>query len=118
MADDDIVRLATPRRAVPEEDPEVSRLSAMVLALLAELTVTRERVDTLERLLEAGNVLCQGDVEAYEPDAQATEARDRLRRSQIDKVMRPFRLDVEKAVRNTQRKVAEADAVLSEEVHK
>ncbi len=118
MTTDDIVRVATPRRAIPGEDPEVSRLAAMVLALLGELTVTRERVDTLERLLEAGNVLSQAAVEAYEPDTRATEARDRLRRSQIAKVMRPFRLDVEKAVRNTQHKVAEADAVLSEEVRK
>jgi hypothetical protein len=42
MASDDSVRLATPRRPIPDEDPEVARLSAMVIALLGELTITRE----------------------------------------------------------------------------
>ena len=39
MATDDIVRVATPRRAIPNEDPEVGRLSAMVMALLGELAI-------------------------------------------------------------------------------
>jgi len=110
--------LATPRRPIPDEDPEVSRLSAMVLALLGELTITRERLDTVERLLEAANVLRQSDIEAFDPRGQAAAAREQLRKRQIGKVMRPFRLDVEAAVAKVQQKAAEADAVLEEEVTK
>ena len=118
MARDEVVRLATPRRPIPDEDPEVSRLSAMVLALLGELTITRERLDTVERLLEAANVLRQSDIEAFDPGGQAAAAREQLRKRQIGKVMRPFRLDVEAAVAKVQQKAAEADAVLEEEVTK
>ena len=118
MVTNEIVKLATPRRSIPEELPEVSRLSAMVLALLGELTVTRERVDTLERLLEAANVVRQSDIEAYTPAEAAAAQRDQLRRRQIAKVMRPFRLDAEKAVAKMQHKVADADQVLNEEVMK
>jgi hypothetical protein len=118
MASNDIVRLATPRRPIPDESPEVGRLSAMVLALLGELAITRERLDTVERLLEAANVMQQGDIEGFEPDEQAAVERERLRQRQIGKVMRPFRLDLEKAVAEVQQKVAEADAVLGEEMVK
>jgi hypothetical protein len=116
MGNDDITQLATPRRAIPNEDPEIARLSAMVLALLGELTVTRERLDTLERLLASARVLQQADIEAYQPDPAATAERDRLRQRQIAKVMRPLRIDAEKAVANMQRSLAEADAVLAEEL--
>lgn len=116
MANEDIVRLATPRRDIPGEDPEVSRLSAMVLALLGELTVTRERLDTVERLLESASVLRRSDIEAFEPQGQAAVEREQLRKHQIGKVMRPLRLDMEKAVAKVRQKVADADAVLEEEV--
>ncbi len=116
MASDDIVRLATPRRPIPDENPEVSRLSAMVLALLGELAITRERLDTVERLLESANVLRQSDIESFDPGGQAAVERERLRKRQIAKVMRPIRLDMEAAVAKVQQKSAAADAVLTEEV--
>lgn len=116
MTSNDIVRLATPRRPVPHEDPEVARLSAMVLALLGELAITRERLDTVERLLESANVLRQKDVEAFEPQGKAVAEREQLRKRQIGKVLRPYRLDMEKALARVQRKAADADAVLQEEV--
>lgn len=118
MATDGIVRVATPRRAIPNEDPEVGRLSAMVMALLGELAITRERLDTVERLLDAANVLKQSDVEAYEPTGQASAEREQLRKRQIGKVLRPLQVDIEKTVANVQQKVANADAVLEEEVRK
>lgn len=118
MAIDDIVRLATPRRPVPDEDPEVARLSAMVLALLGELAITRERLDTVERLLDAANVLRQSDIEAFEPQGSAVVEREQLRKRQIGKVMRPFRLDLEQAVAKVQQKVADAESVLEEEITK
>jgi hypothetical protein len=116
MGTDDIVRLATPRRPIPGEDPEVARLSAMVLALLGELTITRERLDTVERLLESANLLRQADVEAFEPQGRAIAEREQLRKRQIGKVMRPLRLDLEKTVSKMQQKTADADTVLAEEV--
>ncbi len=116
MATDEIVRVATPRRAIPNEDPEVSRLSAMVLALLGELTITRERLDTVERLLEQAGTLRRSDIEGFEPRGQAVAEREQLRKRQIGKVMRPLRIDLEKAVAKAEQKAAEADAVLEEEV--
>ncbi|MEZ5457746.1 MAG: hypothetical protein R3E65_00040 [Steroidobacteraceae bacterium] len=116
MPNDDIVRFATPRRPIPGEDPEVERLSAMVMALLGELTVTRERLDTVERLLDAASVLRRTDIEQFEPAGPVAAERESLRKRQIAKVLRPLRIDMEKAVAAVQQKTAEADAVLDEEI--
>jgi hypothetical protein len=91
------------RRPIPGEDPAIARLTAMVAALTSELTVVRERLDTVERLAEAAGVLTQAQVEGYEPDAAAASARDRLRKRQIEKVFKPLRDDAEAAARHSHR---------------
>lgn len=78
-----------PRRPVPM-DPALARLSEMLLALLSQMTVIRERLDTVERLLEKGGVFRQNDIDAYAPDSEAETARSAIRQRQIHKVMRPL----------------------------
>ena len=48
----------------------------MNVALLTELMVTRERLDTLERLIEARGLVPRSDIDAYQPD-DAAEAQRR-----------------------------------------
>lgn len=68
-------------------DPNVDRLTAMVLALAGEVSVLRERVDTLERLLERSGSLTRAEIEAYRPDAAAAEERERWRAAFLDRVL-------------------------------
>lgn len=67
-------------------DPAVDDLMNMVVALTAEVSVLRERVDTHERVSEAAGGFGADDVEHYEadPDSQATRAA--LRADLVDKV--------------------------------
>ena len=74
------------RLAVPGQDPAEDRLLAMIAALASELAVTRERLDTLERLSVGAAA-----VEAFVPDAAAIAERDTLRRRIIARVFRPLR---------------------------
>jgi hypothetical protein len=74
------------RLAVPGQDPEEDRLLAMIAGLASELAVTRERLDTLERLTSGTEA-----VEAFAPDAAAIGHRDTLRRRIIARVFRPLR---------------------------
>jgi hypothetical protein len=56
------------------KDPDVERLLNITLALAQELAVTRERLDTLERLLERGEPVSKEAVEAFTPTkAEAAE---------------------------------------------
>jgi hypothetical protein len=80
------------------------RLLAMIAALAAELSVTRERLDTLERLVEAGGVAPRSAIEAFVPDAEASAERDVLRKGLISRIFRPIR---DAAARGAQ---AEGDA--------
>ena len=77
------------------EDPAVDRLTSLAMALAAELSVVRERLDTVERLLEAGGSLSREAVERYAPDRQAGEERGLATRAYIARVMRGFQQEVE-----------------------
>jgi hypothetical protein len=79
------------RIAVPNQSPGEERLLAMVAALASELAVVRERLDTVERLAEAGGVFQPGAVEAFVPTAEQVTHRDGLRQRLIGKIFRPVR---------------------------
>jgi len=77
------------------EDPAVDRLTSLAMALAAELSATRERLDTVERLLEAGGSLSREAIENYTPDRQAGDERGLATRAYIARVMRGFQQEIE-----------------------
>ena len=52
-------------------------LLSMVMVMAEELAVMRERNDTLERLLEDHGVLSRREIEAYTPDGETGQARQK-----------------------------------------
>ena len=80
----------------------------MVTALTAELSVTRERLDTLERLVEAAGVVSQAQIEDFAPGEAAVEEREGLRQRIIRKVFRPLRETAERDVARAQQHDMEA----------
>jgi hypothetical protein len=79
-------RVAKGRRASFHDDPGVDQLFGIVTALASELWVARERIDTLERLLEASGVLAAGAVEGFRPDGADATARTAEREAFIRRV--------------------------------
>lgn len=69
-------------------DHDVDRLLAIVWAMAGELAVTRERLDTVERLLAARQVLDRAMIDAYRPDAVAAEERGRWQIEYIGRLLR------------------------------
>lgn len=100
MSDElDWIRLAG-RRAKgkrPEffEDPALDRIYSVVLALVAEVSVLRERQDTVERLLEANETISRSDIENYKPDRETGIERGIATRAYISRIMRAFQQEVE-----------------------
>ena len=76
------------------EDPAVERLTSMLLATVQELAVTRERLDTVERLLEKGGTLSKGDIEAFRPDKEEAYARGVAHRDLISRVTRAIEQEI------------------------
>ena len=77
------------------DEPALDRLYSVVFAMAAEVSALRERLDTIERLLDAKGALRREDIEAYEPDRQAGEERGLATRAYIARIMRGFQQEVE-----------------------
>ncbi|WP_417619534.1 hypothetical protein [Parasphingorhabdus sp.] len=70
------------------DDPQDERLLSILMAVVGEVSVLRERMDTVERLLEAKGTVTRKDIEGYTPDKQAAYERGLLIREYIYRVMR------------------------------
>lgn len=77
------------------DDPATDRLLSITMALAAELAVTRERLDTLERLLEARGGPTRAEIEAYRPDRDAGYERGVATREYVARILRGVQQDME-----------------------
>jgi hypothetical protein len=82
------------------DDPMSERVMNIAMAVATEVAVLRERIDTLERILEAKGVLTRSEIEAFVPDDQQAEERQlwharyaarilRIVQQELDAVARP-----------------------------
>ncbi len=99
MSPDDVIRLANaaPSGKRPHffADADVDRLLAIVWAMAGELAVTRERLDTVERLLAARECLARADIDAYRPDPDAARERGQWQLEYIGRLLRVLQQEVE-----------------------
>lgn len=68
-------------------DQTTDALAGMVLALLGEVMVLKDRLDANERLLAAARLHGPGDVDAFEPDAAGRAHRGAYRQAIYDRVL-------------------------------
>jgi hypothetical protein len=68
---------------------------SMLMALIGEVSVLRERLDTVERLLEEKGSINRADIERYTPDLEVGKERNRIIRDYIARVMRGVQQDME-----------------------
>lgn len=69
-------------------EPQVERVLAITMALAQELAVSRQRTDTLERLLRAKGVIVDGEIDGFEPDRQASAERQTWNQEFIARILR------------------------------
>jgi len=78
------------------DDPAVERVMNITMAVAMELAVSRERIDTLERLLEEKGVLTRAEIDAYVPkDKQAETERQQAHSEYISRVLRIIQQEME-----------------------
>ena len=95
MSEAKLPRVAKGKRPQYFADPATDKLFAIVMSLVAELSVTRERLDTLERLLSQGGTVTLEDIENYEPESDVAEAREARRTAYIERVFRVMQMELE-----------------------
>lgn len=70
------------------DDPAIDQVMTFLLELMAEVSSLRERVDTIERLLDEKGAISRADIEAYRPDAAGEAERSTWAQAFIRRVMR------------------------------
>jgi hypothetical protein len=70
------------------DDPAIDQVMTFLLELMAEVSSLRERVDTIERLLDEKGAISRADIEAYRPDAAGEAERSAWAQAFIRRVMR------------------------------
>ena len=76
-------------------DPMNEQHYSMTTALMAELAVARERIDTLERVLESNGLLKRSQVEGFVPDEQAATERQTAQVEYSARIFRGLQQQVE-----------------------
>ncbi len=95
-----LARTAKGRKPQYFADPATDKLLSMVLALTQELSVARDRIDTLERLLDRAGVLAAQTVDDYLPTAEEAAARSALRAGMLRRVFRAAEKEAQDLERN------------------
>ena len=81
-------RIAKGKKPQYFSDPAIDKLLWMTLTLMEELSVARDRIDTLERLLDDRGLLRQEDVDGFIPGPTARALRAARRAGFVDRMMR------------------------------
>ncbi|MGY8963773.1 MAG: hypothetical protein ACKVKT_09480 [Rhodospirillales bacterium] len=81
------------------DDPAVERVLSITMAVATELAVNRERLDTIERLLEAGEPVTKANIDSYRPDDDASKERQQWHADYIARILRIVHQELE-AVEN------------------
>ncbi len=90
-----IARIAKGKKPLYFSDPAIDKLLWMTMTLMEELSVTRDRLDTVERLLESRRVLRRRDIESYVPRGAAEHERSARRAAYVERMMRAVEAELE-----------------------
>lgn len=77
------------------DDPAIDRTLSILLAVAGEVSVLRERLDTVERLLDTKGTISRADIETYQPDRDAAYERGLAAKEYIARIMRGVQQDME-----------------------
>ena len=77
------------------DDPAIDRTLSIVMAVAGEVAVLRERLDTVERLLDAKGSITRADIESYVPDRKAGQERGMLQKEYVARILRGVQQDME-----------------------
>lgn len=81
------------------DDPANDRIIAMMMSLVTEMWVMRERLDSVEAIAAQKGLFLEEELERFEPDPERAEERERMRQEFLDRVFYIFKEEAEDAER-------------------
>lgn len=76
-------------------DANDERMLSILLAIAGEVSVLKERLDTVERLLEVKGTISRADIENYQPDRDAAYERALMTKEYLARIMRGLQQEME-----------------------
>lgn len=110
-----LARVAKGKKPQYFGDPAIDKLLWMTLTLMEELSVTRDRLDTVERLLARKRVLSAREISNWKADSRAAAERSARRSAYVDRVMRAVHAELEEITAKASRRGSSDDAVAAVE---
>ena len=96
---EDVIRLAGAKakgkRPYFFRDPDVERVLSIVMAVAGEFAVLRQRLDTIEALLEARGGITKADIENFEPTPAQQAERGRWTQEYLARILRIVQQEIE-----------------------
>jgi hypothetical protein len=89
--------------------PEVERVMAITMAVAQELAVARDRLDTLERLLESKGLVFRDEIETFEPTPAAAAERGLWIQEYLARILRIVQQEGEAIAHDARGDVASED---------
>lgn len=88
-------RKAKGKRPTFFKNPEVDRILAIVMAVAGELSVLRDRLDTIERIAARKGVLSRDEIEGFAVDEAVEGERQQWREEYLERVLRVIHHELE-----------------------
>lgn len=102
------------KRPDPLQDYNAERTLSILLAVAGEVAVLKERLDTVERLLDAKGSITRADIESYQATGEAAYERALATKEYVARIMRGMQQEMEAMVAAPEPSMAALSAHLRE----
>ena len=92
----ELPRIAKGKKPNYLDDRSIDNLMAMIMTLTQEISVLRDRLDTIEYLLAEKETVSLEDIDTFEPNDDLFELRKERRQLLLKRVLLPIQKDLEK----------------------
>ena len=92
----ELPRVAKGKKPIYLDERSIDNLMAMIMTLTQEISVLRDRLDTIEKLLVSKKAITLEDIETFEPDDDLVEERRDRRQMLLKRVLLPINKELEK----------------------
>ena len=92
----ELPRVAKGKKPIYLDERSIDNLMAMIMTLTQEISVLRDRLDTIEKLLVSKKAITLEDIETFEPDDGLIQERKDRRQMLLKRVLLPINKELEK----------------------
>ena len=95
------------------DDPVNDKIISMITSIVTEIWVNRERLDTIETIMEEKGLCLNEEIENFKPSRKTLEKRENMRQELLDRIFYIFQEEVEDTARGDTKEMYETAVNIS-----